>query len=157
MNIILQTILNDTYSLSNLRHKMTILKSYLLHHFFGSAQMQFDAQDLSWLQSLQPEFFQNFNKNNIYETFTQLDKEINNFKVLTIYLTFEPDDQTILSIGAMVRTKFPNILLIDIKYDPNLIAGASFVWNGMQKDYSLRSTIQQRKEMILENLKKYLR
>lgn len=158
MNEILNTILKETYSITALKHKLNVLKSYLLQNLFGAqTQKEWAAEDLVWLKSLPPEFFQNFNKDNVYNLFTGMEKEITQLKILTVYLTFEPDDDTLIQIGAMVRKQFNNVALLDIKHDPSLIAGAALVWNGIYKDYSLRSTIGQKKELILERFKKFLR
>lgn len=158
MENILNTILKDTYTIAELKHKLNILKSYLLQNFFGAqAQKEWAAQDLVWLKSLSPAFFQSFNKDNVYNFFTEAEKQIAQIKILTIYLTFEADDQTLTQIGQFGRKTFNSLLLLDIKYDPNLIAGAALVWNGIYKDYSLRSTIQQKKSLILDSFKKFLR
>lgn len=157
-NQILNTILNDTYSLTALKHKLNVLKSYLLQNLFGAQAPKLDeeAKDLVWLKSLPPPFFQQFNKDNVYNIFFDMEKQINSLKVLTIYLTFEPDEQTLSQIGVHVRQTFNQLLLLDIKYDPRLIAGAALVWNGVYKDYSLRQTLAQKKAMILESFKKFL-
>lgn len=49
-----------------------------------------------------------------------------------------PEDQ-IPILGNFVRKTFPQMKLIDLKVDPNLIGGASFSWKGNLRDYSLRS------------------
>lgn len=158
MNPVLNTILKDTYSIAELKHKLNILKSYLLQNFFGAqSTKEWAAKDLVWLKSQPPSFFQSFNKDNVYNFFTEAEKQITQIKILTIYLTFEADDQTLTQIGQVARKTFNRLLLLDIKYDPNLIAGAALVWNGIYKDYSLRSTIQQKKSLILDSFKKFLR
>lgn len=158
MNDLLAAILKDTYSQTQLKHKLNILKSYLLQNFFGGKETQsLEQTDLSWLKSLPSSFFKNFNKDNIYQIFTWLEKEKIKLKTLTIYLTFEPDDLSLSSIGTYARRVFGNNLLLDIKYDPNLIAGAALVWQGIYRDYSLRTGIEQKKAEILQSFKKYLR
>ena len=157
MENILNTILNDTYTISSVKHKLNILKSYLLQNLFGSqAQKEWEAKDLIWLKSLPPSLYQKFNKDNIYNIFFELEKQIDSFKLLTIYLTFEPDDNTLAQIGTRVRNTFNKSLILDIKYDPRLIAGTALVWNGVYKDYSLRQKLQEKKMMILDSFKKFL-
>ncbi len=158
MDSILNTILKDTYTLSSLKHRLNILKSHLLKAFFGTQQNQdFEAKDSAWLNSLPPTFYQNFNKDNIYDLFSQVEKQKESLKNLTIYLTFEPDDFTVTQIGAYARRSFGDYLLLDIKYDPNLIAGAAVVWKGIYKDYSLRAQLAEKQSEILQSFKKFLR
>lgn len=162
MDNILTTILKDTYTVTALKSRLNVLKSYLSQHFFGAQQQQaetanMEQKDLAWLKSLSSEFFQNFNKDNMYNIFAELEKGINELKTLTIYLTFEPDDASLASIGSFARKLFGNYLLLDTKFDPNLIAGAALVWKGIYKDYSLRSKIEQKKTEILDSFKQYLR
>lgn len=170
MNEILNIILKDTYSLSDLKHRLNILKTYIVQNLFGvdqSTQKQPAETDLAWLKSLSPAFFQNFNKDNTYQLMSELDKTINQLKTLTIYVAFEPDSYSLILMGKYVRktfsqpekttssTNFP--ILLDIKYDPSQIAGCALVWNGIYKDFSLRSGILDKRQLILDSFKKYLR
>lgn len=156
MDNILNIILNNTYSLHQLKHRLSILKTYLQNTLFGATPSQIQPADLLWLKSLPPSFFQNFNASNLSDTFIQLEKSIASLKTLTLYLTFEPDDEALSQIGQAIRKLFGQLLL-DIKYDPSLIAGAALVWQGVYKDYSLRSKIEDKKGMILQSFKKFLR
>ncbi len=158
MNDILTTILKDTFTLHQLKNKLNVLKTYLSQTFFGGVGSGgFDAEDLVWLKSLPPTLLQSFNKDNLTQVFTDFDKQINSLKVLTMYLTFEPDKDSLAAIGTKVRTAFPGVSLIDLKIDPTLIAGPAFVWHGIYKDFSLKASIEAKKALILENLKKFLR
>lgn len=156
---ILNTILTNTYSLIQLKHRLNILKSYLLKAFFGNLQTSpILKEDLDWLNSLPEQFYQQFNKDNVYTIFENLEQLISNLNPLTIYLTFEPDDITLTQIAAYARKTFDDhTLLLDIKFDPKLIAGCSLVWKGVLKDYSLKVRIEEKKMEILANFKKYLR
>lgn len=157
-NHLLNTILKEAYTQTILNHRLNILKAYLLQNLFGSSQkLVWQPADLSWLKSLPPSYLQNFSKDNVYQIFTELDQQKLKLKPLTIYLAFEPDDSSINLIGTMARKMFADSLILDIKYDPNLIAGAALVWKGIYRDYSLRSQIEQKKTEILHSFKKFLR
>lgn len=161
MDEILTIILKDTYSLSQLKHRLRILKSNLLKTFFGGESNQalsLTAQDLNWLRNLPESFYQKFTKDNIYQILSDLEKGIPNLPTLTMYLTFEPDDATLGQLGSVTRKTFSSpSLILDIKLDLNLIAGVALVWKGVYKDYSLRSKIESRKAEIFEGFKKFLR
>jgi len=159
MDQILDTILTDTFTLSQLKLRLRILKSNLLKTFFAGSQEleQTSLEELNWLKSLPVSFYQQFNKDNIYKIFSELEEADKKLAVVTIYLTFEPDDEATKAIGTAARKTFGKTLLLDIKYDPKLIAGCALVWKGVYKDYSLRAKIEERKEQILQHFKKFLR
>ena len=159
MNNVLDIFLKDTFTQTQLRHRMRVLKSHLLKALFGSQdEGKLSSADLTWLGSLPEEFLKGFNKDSIYKIFDDLNKQIDNIPVLTVYMAIPSSDNVNLQIGAYVRKAFGNPnLVIDSKYDPNLIAGAAVAWKGMYRDYSLRSTIDARKEDILGSFKKYLK
>lgn len=157
MDNILATILKDTYTLRELKGKLNVLKAYLEDQFFNSSlKKEFSVNDLAWLKSLPPTMLESITRDNINNIFLGLQKQIGTLKVLTVYLAFEPDAQSLSQIGSKVRQSFPTLSLLDIKYDPSLIAGAAFVWNGTHRDYSLKSAVGLKRDKILENLKKFL-
>lgn len=158
MNDLLNAILTNTYSLTQLKHRLNILKTYLVKAFFGETeQLPLSREDLTWLNSLPEQIYQKFNKDNVYQIFDELQQLSSKLTPLTIYLTFDPDDATLAQIAGYVRKVFANpFLIIDTKFDPKLIAGCSLAWKGVLKDYSLRSRIEEKKMEILANFKKFL-
>lgn len=155
---ILDTILKNTFSLTSLKHRLRILKSYLEANLFGSKETEAPIkEDSDWLKTLPPPFYQNFNKDNVYQIFSQLEHKISQYAVLIIYLTFVADEAVLSQIGQKARKTFANpALLLDVKYDPKLIAGTALSWKGMYKDYSLHSRIEEKRGDILESFKKFL-
>lgn len=156
-NNILNVILTNTYTLSELKHRLSSLKSFLEQQFFGGGKQDLSQIDTAWINSLPPTFLQNFNKDNLSAAFEELQKQITKLQTLTLYLTFDPDTDSIQQIGEFARKTFSQLIILDIKYDSNLIAGSALVWKGVYKDYSLRSKIDERKGEILESFKKFLR
>lgn len=159
MNESLITILKNTYSINQLKHRLNILKSYLLKAFFGNLETTpISRDDLNWLNSLPEQFYQQFNKDNVYTIFDELEGLSLKLTPLSIYLTFEPDDATLTQITTHARKTFgDSMLLLDTKFDPKLIAGCTLVWKGVLHDYSLRARIEERKVEILANFRKFLR
>lgn len=158
MDNILETILKETYSLSLLKHRMRILKSYLTQKLFGSQKAVFSQADLNWLNSKDQTFYQEFTRENVYQLLNELEKQLNQMVPLVIYFPFEANDETLAQIGNFTRTIFakPNLLL-EAKFDPKLIAGCALSFKGIYKDYSLRAKIEQKKGEILESFKKFSR
>ncbi len=158
MEDILNTILKDTYSLTSLKHRLRILKSCILGQLFGGGlQEEFGAADANWLSSLPAQIFRQFNKDNISLNFAELETKISELKILTVYLPFDANEQTIAQIGEGARKTFGYPIVLDIKFDPALIAGCALSWNGIYQDYSLRSKIAEKRAEILASFKKFLR
>lgn len=158
MNDILNTVLKDTFSLTQFKARIRLLKSSLLKTFFGGeTEMQPPSQDVNWLKSLSPDFYQKFNKDNVYDIFSELEQTSSKLPILTMYLTFEPDDVTVSNLGAFARKTFGLPLILDIKFDPNLIAGTALVWRGIYHDYSVRAKIENMKGEITQGFKRFLR
>ena len=157
MENILNTILENTYTKLSLKHRVLILKSFLVSKLFTSTPPTFSQPDLDWLNSLPSSFYQNFNKDNVYAVFTQLESEVEKTSPLTLYLPFETNDQVNNTIGEFARKNFSTKLILDIKSDYNLIAGCAISWKGVLKDYSLKSRIDEKKGEILNSFKKFLR
>lgn len=159
MNDIITTILKDTFSLTQYKTRVRLLKSNLLKTFFGNENETALAypQELAWLKTIPPNFYQNFNKDNVYQIFSNMDQEIAKLPTLTILLTFEPDDATLSNLGTFARKLFGPYLMLDIRLDSRLIAGTALIWKGVYRDYSLRAKIEERKVEILQGFKKFLR
>lgn len=158
MDQILATILNTTYTLTQLKHRVKVLKSFLETQLFTNKhQQELNNEDLAWLTSLGGDFYKQFNKDNIYKKFSEIDKKVAEFSPLLIYLPFETNNQVISEIGQYLRSNFKFVYLFDAKFDSRLIAGCALSWKGVLRDYSLRSRIDQRKEEVLRSFKKFLR
>lgn len=157
MENILNTILKDIYTISSLKHRMRILKSYLENALFGGQNPNITSSDLAWLSSLGKDFLTQFTKDNLYQKFQTIEAQISKLPILIIYLPFEATDSANLQIGSYLRISYQRIILLDPKFDPDLIAGCACVWNGVYRDYSLRAKIEERKGEILESFKKFLR
>lgn len=154
---ILQTILKDTYTLSQLKHRLHILRSKLSQSFFGGEIISsLSPSDTIWIQSIPPEFFALFNKDNYSKLISDTELSLSKIKMLTVYLAFETNDEVLGAIGIKARQLFGEAFLLDIKYNPELIAGCAFSWNGIYKDYSIHSKILEKKEIISANFKKFI-
>lgn len=156
MNI-LDTILTNTYTIHDLRHRVRILKSHLEDLIFGQIKNELTLEDNQWILALSQDFIKQFNKENLYSTFKDLEKQLESIKPLTIYLAFEPSNEQIEGIGKWLQSNLTKKQIFEIKIDPSLVAGTALVYNGVYKDYSIRSRINQQSSVILEEFKKYIR
>jgi len=153
-------ILTDTYTARKLQKRLRVLKGYLLSKLFNAPLSEADhcelAEEKEWFESIDPVLLEQINKNTVYTLFTTLENKIKQVRLLTVYVAFEMPKDEITRLGRTLRHTYGVDFLFDIKFDPNIIAGASFVWQGVYKDYSIRSLIDQHKEEILSEFRHYV-
>lgn len=153
-------ILTDTYTARKLQKRLRVLKGYLLSKLFNSTLSEVDQNELNeekeWFDSIDQKLIEQINKDTVYQLFTNLENKIKQIRLLTIYVAFDLPKDEITRLGRTLRHTYGNDFLFDIKFDPNIIAGAAFVWQGVYKDYSVRSLIGQRKQEILSEFRHYV-
>jgi hypothetical protein len=149
---ILNTILDSSYTLHELRERVRILKSYLSKQLFGSDTTEDDLDiraQSAWLNGLGEAFFKQFNQNNFSPTFTEIEAKINHLSPLIIYFAFDVTPTELENVGAWLRRNYGPQFIFDHKYDPTLIAGCALVWKGVYRDYSLKTKIEQNQQEII--------
>lgn len=158
-NHLLNIILKTTYTLSQYKKKIKALNASLSGKFFqGNKQIEdLSPKDSDWLKNLSQEFLDSFTKDNLSTLITSLNSQIDKMPILTIYLPFEASEEILDQIGLKARSNFGAHFLIDIKYNPLLIAGCALSWKGIYKDYSLHQKITERRLPIMQSFKKFLR
>ncbi|MBI4036681.1 F0F1 ATP synthase subunit delta [Candidatus Daviesbacteria bacterium] len=155
-NEILNSILANTYTMHDLHHRLRILKTSLEAKFFGMKLSPLPPDDENWLNSLPVQFLGQFNKDNFYAIFEELEKKIDQISPLVIYLSFEPTPEILQQINLWFRTNLNTRFIFETKLDPSLVGGVALVLNGVYQDFSLRARIQEQKELILTEFKKYV-
>jgi len=163
MSNILTTFLKETYYQGQISHRLQVLRSFLLKHFFNASQVQISQLDSDWLKSLGDDFLKNFTQQagtsgsqlNVYQVLEKLEKDVKKLPTLTVYLPFEMPDEEKNKLGLYLRTNFKKDLIFEIKLDPDLIGGAALSWKGVHKDYSLRERIDQNHDKVLSSLKSF--
>lgn len=153
---LLSIIATNTYTISDLKRRVRILKEYLEKKLFGGDPQLIKPEDQTWLASL-PESLNDLNSKTFYAQIEDLNKKISKLTPLTVYLSFEMPPLEIAKLASSIRTtiKDPTTFL-DIKKDPNLIGGASFVFHGIYRDYSLRKTLENQRDQVLMEMRKYV-
>lgn len=148
---ILNIILANTYTLISLKKRFRILKEYLEKEIFGGdIKLELSIEDQTWLNSLPKSLLAPPDQRTFTATMEQLGKRISAIEPLVLYVTFDMPGDQLSTLTVYIRKLLNSPLcLLDIKKDPNLIAGAALVYKGVYKDYSLKSKIEQNKEKIL--------
>lgn len=153
-------ILEDTFSLSQLKRRVNLLKQVTSKKVFGGDNPNLEEyaqrEDFAWLNSLTDDFYGAFNKENFTTTFLELEKYISWIKPLVVHLPFDLPTDEIKKLGTYLRKNFASVMVMDIKIDPSLIGGCALVWNGIYKDYSIRKVLEENKVEIITKVRKFL-
>ena len=153
---LIEKLLINSYSLSQLRSRVRILRKYIGRKFFGETQTEeLDEKESLWLASLGNDFLNQFDKLNAYEKLGELELAVNQIKPLIIYIAFDIPQEEIERLGIWLRAEINPGVLCEIKVDPSLIGGCALSWSGIYKDYSLRAQIQTQREQILSGFKQF--
>lgn len=115
------------------------------------------VRESSWLESLDNNFWAQFNISNVNNLFKEIESYISGLRTVTFYLPIEFPDTQISSIGGWLKRNVSPSTIFEISYDPNLIGGCAISFKGLYKDYSLKGRINDNKEAILQSLRDFKR
>lgn len=155
-----KSILVDTYTVRKLQKRVRVLKMYMLTKIFNSAIQPLEESEMQeekeWFESIHFKFVSQITKDNVYQIFANLEERIKAIRLLTVYVAFEMPKDELTRFGKALREVYGPDFLFDIKFDPNVIGGAAFVWNGIYRDFSVRSMIESRKQEILSEFRTFV-
>ena len=159
---ILETILSNTFTKDDLKHRVYLLKEFLeerlfstkkntnliyqLNEFFNQRKEKRD--EFNALVAWGYGFFENFTAENLYARLEDLESKLSKLPTVTIYLPIFLPIYEVPKLGDWVRKNVQTGTIIDLKADPDLIGGCALVWKGTYKDYSLRYYLDKSKESI---------
>ncbi|MCL4367552.1 hypothetical protein M1563_05300 [Patescibacteria group bacterium] len=152
INIFISTV----YGKSEATRQLATLKSYLLNRLFSNDQSMLtslEPEQIRWMQSLGEDFYQGINQTNVYQILQAIEEHLAQLEPLIIYLPFVLPDAQLPNLGKYARNLFGPECLVEIKFDPDLIAGPALVWKGVYKDYSIKQKLADHHQEIMDSLK----
>lgn len=159
-----QTILADTYTLTDFHRRLKLLRDYLENTFFTEERQslsdffkkhQISTSDLEILVAWGDNFYQSFAQENIYKILRNLEEKAKNLPIVTVYLPIAINSLLPYQIGKWFRQNLEYAVLIDLKTDYSLVSGAAVVCKGIYHDFSLHYYISKQKEEILNIISNY--
>jgi len=89
----------------------------------------------------------------IADRLAEIKKKLDGLKIVSLTLAIEPKKSTIDKIIFFVREHIEKDIIIEINVEPNIIGGAIIVFNGLYRDYSLKTKLDEvfrtKREQIL--------
>ena len=168
-NHLLQTILQNTYTWTDLHHRFGLLQEFLEKETFlehrqktiGKSLDEFltDAGEssadkaafLEWGEA----FYNSFTTENTYSKLSELAVAIEELPVLTLYVAVFLPPEEVEKLALWVRTNIGPNVVIDLLVDAELAIGCAFVWEGVYHDFSLKYFMHQHREEFVKKIREY--
>lgn len=68
-------------------------------------------------------------------------KELVSARVLKLELAFDPNETSLKKLWSWANQNISKNIVLDITYDPSLVAGTVISWNGKYRDYSQKAQL----------------
>lgn len=112
-----------------------------------SLEKGFQEQQISWDQT-----------NAVSTALSSLVEKLNRIQSMTVCIAFEPTEETLSLIHSWALTALKEPVLVDVQIDPSILAGATIVYEGLYRSWTLSDQIElyfkkQAVKMIATNLK----
>lgn len=79
----------------------------------------------------------------IAKTLAEIKKKAEGLQAITLTLAFEAQQSTIDRISSFARQTLGENIIIEINVEPGIIGGAIIVFNGLYRDYSLKTKLEE--------------
>lgn len=127
---------------------VTQLKLFSSKNEAGDLYKHFNQEEIDYLNSLPKELLKKTDQSTL-NSIKEAEEELTTYSTLTVYLPIELSPSCLQDLSGFLRKKFKTHFLLEIKFDPSLIAGAALAWNGVYKDYSLKEKLQNSHKQIM--------
>lgn len=164
---ILSTIIGDTYTVSDLSRRLALIRAYSEHRIFlksnpknletflrdkGASEL-----DIEIMTSWNEDFYNYFNKDNLYFVVKNLEVDLKTLVTITVYLPYTPNGEEVVKLGKWFRESLNTDILMDIKVNDQLIGGCAFVWKGIYKEFDLHFFLKKSRKELLNIFESYVK
>lgn len=89
---------------------------------------------------LRQDFAKGFNRE---KYISEIKEALKKYKVISLTLSFEPREGTLVKLSAWVKKNLGEEILLDISKDEKIVGGAVIISEGNFRDFSLRKKIKE--------------
>lgn len=165
----LDIILGNTYTKSDLYHRLAVCKSFLEHWFYSEhadksqtallkeflSEQKEDPRVIEALTQWGVAFYQAFTQDSLYDAMTRLEEASGQLPLLTLYIPTKLPPECIDELGKWVRTHVGAQVLMRIMIDPHTAGGCAFMWGGRYYDFSFSYFAHKRYKDIVDAVRTY--
>lgn len=163
VDTMLLTIVDTTYTKGDFYKKIALLKEFFEHYFFtqhesielktGLEKFLRDRNALddvtTTLLGLSDDFYHRFTPENFNQIVDELEAYTNTLPSIVLYIPVIFEAKQITTLGTWVRTNVAPHTLLEVKIDPDVVGGCSFVYGGVYHDFSHRYFFDKRNDDIV--------
>lgn len=167
-NSLLQ-IVDTSYTKSDFYNKSILLKSFFEHLFFtaqsGNSTIEklnvylvdnkVESDVIKSLSALNTDFYSYFTSENFNKILDDLEEYVKDLPSIVIYLPVIFTNSEIEKLGKWLRNNIAKNIFMEIKIDPEVVGGCSFVWNSVYHDFSHRYFFDKKHEDVVTMLRNY--
>jgi len=159
-----QIILQTTYTRADYLKNLTLIRKYVESRIFKNYSGKFtdflleakvSRHDRDAISHFDDHFFNFFTRENLYPLISGLTEKLKSLPALTLYLAVMIDDYLIDELGLWFRKNFHPELILEVRINPSLLAGAAFVWKNHYHDLSLHHFFKMKEEIINKIISDY--
>lgn len=163
---LLRTILQSTYSRSDLAYRISVIRELLEFTFYTRRQASVQSETIDaflseskrspaegfFIRALPHSFFATFTPENIYTILDTLTKESKQVRTFSLTVPVVLGQADVDAIGGWVRQEVAPDLLVDIDIDPRIGAGCRFVWDNRRHNYSFEHYVAETHATLTKEL-----
>lgn len=158
-NDFIKEILSNTYTVSDLRYRLGLLRGALEKRFFSGAE---DSSLSSLLRNSAHEdkeedvravikwggIIEHMTSDNIYKELDGISQRVDKLSKFVLYVPCSISEDKTKEIANWLRGEINEYLLVDLKIDPWVAGGCGFIWNDKYYDYSFKYFAERHKEEL---------
>lgn len=158
------TISLKTSSKTSFLRRLTLLRLFFEKKYFTNSspilsdflkELNASPSDIAVLTNLPTQFYESFTLKNFYNLLKNLSEKLAKTSLITVYLPLIPNSDEIENLGTWFRQYEKTDCVIEVIENKNMVAGATYVRDGILHDYSLNYLLFKKRSMVSSLISQY--
>src|SRR3989344_1196532 len=160
----LPTLIECTYTRSDLLYRFSLLKEFLEFVFFVEQKndvtkdllLKFaqksgkSDEDVAFLKRIDLSVF---TKDSFYSALETLSEESKHIETMSLVLPVVLSDEALGRIGVWARQTIKRDILLEVDIDPTIVTGCQLVWKNILHDFSFNHYVQKQAKELHNRIK----
>lgn len=160
-------IIATTYTTSEARERLALLRRFLEDVFFGSSHVTPTAERLAefldaegvamstqrvlttWLKTLSGAL----SRESLYDVLLSIERSVSALPVLGVISPVALSERETAHLGVWAREHVRERVLIDFRVDPAAVGGCRLLWDAHSRDFSLGYFVEKHRDEIVEDIR----
>ncbi len=118
---------------------------------------EYITEQIELLRSFNQDFFNQFDPKSAAAKLESLKQTVDQTDPIILHIPFEMPREETKKVGLWIKENINPVYLLEIRFDPSMVAGCMISFKGTSKDYSIRKKIEDNQvqvNQILSGFKK---